>query len=147
VQFYISHIADGDATPPALRQKIEVFGQYHNDRPYEERQWVPGDVDAQESQGAINVHRTEHLGTLDQGVSLFRRQLRRGIEAVARGERPMGFYTSQAEVPATYANDFVAPAAAMGVDPNDRESLRRATAAVWAKYQERPPMVGFREGD
>jgi hypothetical protein len=122
-----------------------VFGQYHNDRPYEERQWVPGDVDAQESQGPVNVHKTEHLGTLDQGISMFRRQVRRGIEAVARGERPMGFYTSQSEVPATYANDFVAVGATMDVDLNDRESLRKSTVAVWSMYRERSPMAAFRE--
>lgn len=145
VQFYLSHIAAGETMPLAKRREIEVFGQYHDDRPYEERQWVPGDVDAQESQGPINVHRSEHLGTLDQGVSLFRKQLRRGIEAVQSGERPMGFYLSPSEVPPTYANDFVAPAGTLGVDPNDRASLRRATATVWAKYQERPPMTAFRE--
>lgn len=146
VQFYLSHLRDGDPMPLEKRRDLEEFGQYHNDRPYRERQWIPGDVDAQEGQGPINVHASEHLGTLDRGVVMFRRQIRRGIEAVQRGEDPpLGFYVDAADVPPTYANDFVAPAAEMGVDLTDKESMRAFTSVVWQKYLERPPMADYRE--
>src|SRR3974390_3769436 len=101
-QFFISHVADNEAMPFEKRRYLEVFGQTA-DRPYDERQWIPGDNDAMVSQGAINVHALEHLGTPDRGVVLFRRYVRRGIEAVQRGEDPHGFYLSEADVPPTFA--------------------------------------------
>jgi len=144
VQFYLSHLVDGDTMPREQRSALEQFGQSHDQRPYSERQWIPGDVDAQEGQGAINTHATEHLGSLDRGVVLFRRQVRRGIEAVEAGRDPIGFYLTNDDVPPTYANDFVAPAASMGVDVNDPGSLRECNDRVWEKYQERSPMQDYR---
>lgn len=58
------------------------------DRPYEERQMEPGDYDALVSQGSIANHRSEHLGTTDRGIVMFRRMLGRAIEAVRIGEVP-----------------------------------------------------------
>ena len=145
VQFYISHRVPGDPMSDEQRTYLELFGQYHNDRPYAERQWIPGDVDAQEGQGTINVHASEHLGSMDRGIALFRRRLRREIEAVQRGEDPKGFYLSQSDVPPTYANDFVAPASEVGVDLDDDAAMLAFTDTVWKKYQEKPPMQDFRE--
>lgn len=142
IQFFINHMVEGDAEQ---NRRTELFGQYHNDRSYDERQWVPGDVDAQESQGPINVHAKEHLGSLDRGVVLFRKLLRAGIEAVRSGEDPKGFYLSQDDVPPTYAGDFIAPAAELGVDVNDVESLRGFMTTLWERYQTRPPMREWRE--
>jgi len=145
VQFYFSHVLDTDTMPPERREFLEQYGQYHDDRPYAERQWIPGDVDAQESQGAINSHGTEHLGSLDRGVAMFRRQVRRGIEAVQRGEDPPhGVYFDAADVPPTYANDFVMPLSEAGVDPKDPASLRTFLNTVWEKYREKSPMHDYR---
>jgi nitrite reductase/ring-hydroxylating ferredoxin subunit len=58
------------------------------DRPYEERQMEPGDYDALVSQGAVANHRSEHLGTTDRGIVMFRRMLGRAMEAVRIGEAP-----------------------------------------------------------
>jgi nitrite reductase/ring-hydroxylating ferredoxin subunit len=58
------------------------------DRPYEERQMEPGDYDALVSQGSIANHKSEHLGTTDRGIVMFRRMLGRAIEAVRIGEVP-----------------------------------------------------------
>jgi nitrite reductase/ring-hydroxylating ferredoxin subunit len=145
VQFYLSHYIDGGMSPEQ-RAPLEQFGQFHNDRPYGDRQWIPGDVDAQESQGAISVHELEQLGTLDRGVTMFRKMIRRGIEAVANGENPPhGFYLSPADVPPTYANDYVVPVSEAGIDANDPAALRAFSLKVWEKYQERSPMQDYRE--
>jgi nitrite reductase/ring-hydroxylating ferredoxin subunit len=145
VQFYLSHYVDGGMTAEQ-REPLEKFGQFHNDRPYGERQWIPGDVDAQESQGPISVHSLEQLGTLDRGVTMFRKMIRRGIEAVANGENPPhGFYLSQADVPPTYANDYIVPVAQAGIDADDPAALRAFALKVWEKYQQRSPMQDYRE--
>ena len=144
VQFYLSHYIDGGMTAEQ-REPLEKFGQFHEDRPYADRQWIPGDVDAQESQGAVNTHALEQLGTLDRGVTMFRKMIRRGIEAVASGENPPhGFYLTQADIPPTYANDFVVPASEVTIDANDPAALRAFALEVWQKYQERSPMQDYR---
>ena len=152
VQFVTTHYVDAEGEGGikgmnyAERQIAEVFGQIHNDRPYEERQWIPGDVDAQESQGAINPHDLETLGTLDRGITMFRKMVRQGIDAVAKGETPAGFYRSQDDVPPTFANDYIVPASEAGIDTDDPNALRAFSVdVVWKKYQERPPMRDYRE--
>lgn len=52
------------------------------ERPYAERQRIPGDWDAQTSQRPIAVHALEHLGSTDIGVAMWRRLCRKA----ARGE-------------------------------------------------------------
>ncbi|GAA2888304.1 aromatic ring-hydroxylating dioxygenase subunit alpha [Streptosporangium fragile] len=56
----------------------------------EEHQRMPGDYEAQKSQGDIAVHAAEHLGTTDRGVVMLRRFLKRQIDAVAAGHDPVG---------------------------------------------------------
>ena len=120
------------------RRKLELFGQFE-DRPYRERQWIPGDHDAQVSQGPINVHALEHLGTQDRGIVMFRRFIRRGIQAVQKGQDPKGFYLQQDDVPPTFANDRVVKASEIGGDPNDPAVLRDFGDRVAEDYRRRPP--------
>ncbi len=147
--FYLSHVVAGEPMPFDKRRFLEVFGQ-NDDRPYRERQWLPGDHDAQVGQGAINVHETEHLGTNDRGVVLFRRYVRRGIEAVRAGRDPEGFYLSQADVPSTFANDRVVDAAevtqAVGDEGEDRDVLLRFSEHLAREYRIRPAMAYLKEG-
>lgn len=56
----------------------------------EERREFPGDWEAQVGQGAITFHSDEHLATSDQGILLLRRMLSSQVNAVARGEDPIG---------------------------------------------------------
>jgi nitrite reductase/ring-hydroxylating ferredoxin subunit len=65
------------------------FGQI-NDRPYAERQRVPGDYDAMTGQGRIAIHAYEHMTTTDYGVITFRELFRAGIRAVQEGRDPVG---------------------------------------------------------
>jgi 5,5'-dehydrodivanillate O-demethylase len=67
-----------------------VPGKYRWD---EETGWIArGDQDrcAQESQGAIFDRTQEHLGVSDEGVILLRKMFKQSIEAVQRGEDPLG---------------------------------------------------------
>ena len=58
------------------------FGQDAS-RPYEERQRVPGDYDAQVSiHGGMARHGLEHLASTDRGIIMMRNMIRRGIRAV-----------------------------------------------------------------
>jgi len=62
------------------------FGQ-DGKRPYEERQCVPGDYDAQVSiHGGTARHGLEHLASTDRGIIMMRNLIRRGIRAVQNGE-------------------------------------------------------------
>jgi hypothetical protein len=71
---------------------------------------------------------------------LFRRYIRRGIEAVQQGQDPHGFYLNRASVPPTFANDLVVPAGSIGGNPDDPEALRRFAEQVARLYIESPPM-------
>ncbi len=139
IGFYVSHVADNDPMPFEQRRYLESFGQT-DDRPYRERQWIPADYEAQSGQGPINIHALEQLGTQDRGIILFRRQIRRGIEAVARGEPPLGFYRRHEDVPPTFANDCVVPASNIGGDPDDPVALRRFADEMAIDYLKAPPM-------
>jgi len=144
IAFYLSHVTEHEAMPFEQRRYLEDFGQT-NDRPYRERQWLPGDYEAQSGQGAINIHALEQLGTQDRGIVLFRRQIRRGIEAVQRGEAPRGFYRSQSEVPATFANDCIVSASDIGGDPDDPRVLRGFADRMASEYLRAPPMAALAE--
>jgi nitrite reductase/ring-hydroxylating ferredoxin subunit len=58
------------------------------DRPYEDKQRHPDDMEAQESQRRIAVHGLEHLAMSDAGVALLRNQFRAALAAMERGEDP-----------------------------------------------------------
>lgn len=139
IGFYVSHVTENEPMPFEKRRYLESFGQT-DDRSYRERQWIPGDYEAQSGQGAINIHALEQLGTQDRGIVLFRRLVRRGIEAVARGEFPRGFYRTQSEVSPTFANDYVVLASEIGGDADDPAALRRFADRMTVEYLKAPPM-------
>jgi nitrite reductase/ring-hydroxylating ferredoxin subunit len=142
INFLLSHIADDDPTPPERRRHLESFGQ-SADRSYAERQRLPGDYDAMVSQGAIADRRRENLGTLDQGVTLFRRQLRRGIEAVQHGVDPPGVFRTPGPIP-TYGNDRVIAASEMTGDPHDPAARRAYARAMGQDYLAHPPLQDWK---
>ncbi len=87
------------------REMVDFFGQDGN-RPYEERQRIPEDYDAQVSQRPIAVHALEHLAATDRGVIMYRRSLRQEIRSVAAGRppRPQG---KAGDLVPTYTHDTV----------------------------------------
>jgi hypothetical protein len=59
------------------------------DRPYEERQRRPDDLEAQESQRPIAVHALENLGMTDMGIVTLRKMLRDQLARLEKGEDPI----------------------------------------------------------
>jgi phenylpropionate dioxygenase-like ring-hydroxylating dioxygenase large terminal subunit len=115
-------------------QRGTVFGQDGN-RPYEDRQRVPGDWDAQVSiHGGMARHGFEHLASTDRGIIMMRNMLRRGIAAV-RANEDLGYPILQngAALP-TYSHDQVvggiAPAATAA---DDRKLLREVARNLVAE--------------
>ena len=143
INFYLSHVAEDEKMPWEKRREIEKFGQYQGERPYADRQWIPGDYDAMSSQGAINPHSVETLGSQDRGVVLFRRFVREGIEAVQAGRDPKGFFLRQEDVAPTFANDYVAAASAAAGDPDDPNVQRAFAEGLAKQYLQQSPMASW----
>ena len=72
-------------TPEGLQliEQGELF-----DRSYDVRQRFPGDLEAVEGMGPINIHKNEHLVPSDRGIALMRRVLRQQVRSVQNGVRP-----------------------------------------------------------
>ena len=107
------------------------FGQDAS-RPYEERQRIPGDYDAQVSiHGGVARHGLEHLASTDRGVTMLRNMIRRGIRAVQDGGDPAQFKIRNGEVISTFAHDRVVPGIAPAATPEeDRRLLREVARGV-----------------
>ena len=111
--------------------KMALIGQTP-DRPYQERQREPGDFDAVSSQGAIQNRKSEHLGTTDRGVVIFRRMLARSIKAVEMGE-PLTVPRRYAENPVrTYCHEMVLrlPTQSNITDPTSLGAFGRRAAEI-----------------
>jgi phenylpropionate dioxygenase-like ring-hydroxylating dioxygenase large terminal subunit len=142
INFTLCHLREDDATPDEVRNRAMLAaGGQTPDRPYAARQSVPGDYDAMVSQGSITRHSLEHLGTLDQGVVMFRRQLRQAIRDVQAGKEPHGLIRGDRIVP-TYGSDRVVDASAVPGDPEDPHALRAYIERVAREYLEAPPLQG-----
>jgi phenylpropionate dioxygenase-like ring-hydroxylating dioxygenase large terminal subunit len=116
------------------------FGQ-DGDRPYEERQRKPGDYDAQTAQRPIAVHALEHLGSTDRGVTMFRKAIREGIEAVERGEDPRGVVRIPGAKVRTSARSTVLRRPPAPTPEADRELLRRTAREIIAAIRPAPHTI------
>jgi nitrite reductase/ring-hydroxylating ferredoxin subunit len=105
------------------------FGQA-DDRPYAERQRHPADFDAQASQRPIAIHALEHLASTDRGVIMLRRIVREGIQAVARGEDPLGARWPEGRAVRTFSQDRVLRIPPAADAEADRRLLRQAGRSV-----------------
>lgn len=65
--------------------KIDFIGQTEDERPYEERQRVPGDYEAIAGQGDIARNAAWNLNNGDRGVAMMRKLIRDNIAAVREG--------------------------------------------------------------
>ncbi len=106
-----------------------LFGQT-GDRPYEDRQRIPGDYDAMVGQRPIAIHAHEHLASSDRGVSMSRRILRQGVRAVADGKDPLENFRDPLKLHRTYARNVVLEIAHTGADEDDKALLRRVGRKV-----------------
>jgi phenylpropionate dioxygenase-like ring-hydroxylating dioxygenase large terminal subunit len=107
------------------------FGQDAS-RPYEERQRVPGDYDAQVSiHGGTARHGLEHLAATDRGIIMMRNMIRRGIRAVGKGEELASPMLRNGSTVPTYSHDRVVSGIVPAATPEaDRQLLRRVARSV-----------------
>ena len=110
-------------------ESVDFFGQ-NGARPYEERQRIPGDYDAQVSQRPIAVHALENLTRCDRGVAMLRQLLRRQIRRVAVGDAPGGSRRRRGGLIPTYAHDTVVPVPARDDKEDDAALLREVGKAI-----------------
>ena len=92
------------------------------ERSYEEGQRMPGDYEAQISQGPITVHADEQLGATDGGVVRYRRMLREAIRAVQAGAEPARPLRNADGHVATMAGDVIVR---VPISNTDDEALQR----------------------
>lgn len=116
--------------------KVDFLGQTP-DRPYEERQRVPGDYDAQVSQRPIAVHALENLGSTDVGVVLVRRNLQKRIAQLQEGTRVNQLPISDDGVLSTFAHDTVLRLPKRNDDDaylaQIRDAVTEVTVATWSE--------------
>lgn len=97
-----------------LQQMRGTFGgKRWADLTPEEHQRMPGDYEAQRSQGTVSLHSDDHLTTTDQGVTMLRRMMARVAAAVEAGEDPPGVIHDEADslVQVRAGNFFESPSA------------------------------------
>jgi len=101
----------GERTDPLEYNTLEGMQRIESgeilDRTYEERQQRPGDVEAVEGMGAIADQEKEFLLPGDQGVSLYRRQLRQLARNLEKGEAPPQPTELGGDFIPTYGSDTV----------------------------------------
>ncbi len=112
------------------------FGQYC-DRPYAERQRVPGDYDAQSSIGPISVHASEYLTATDNGVVMFRNALANSIRSCQKGQEPAPAQLNRAGEVISYANNTILRIPKSGGDPEDRKMMRTIGLKVFESLPNR----------
>ena len=121
---------DGDRAQVGVG-KIDFIGQTEHERPYDERQRIPGDFEAIVSQRSIAIHALENLNAGDRGIGLLRQVLRENIRSLAAGGPFMALTQRQEPVIPTYTQDTVwtIPAAE---NRDDRALMRNAGARMAA---------------
>ena len=136
------HVSDEEGVTPSYwaDREIMLAGQVAMDS-YEEAQLHPGDFEAQVSQRPIAIHALEHLGETDRGVSMFRRQIRRGIRATAAGEDPIGIVRNGGGVIPTYCNTTIVRLPAAADPAADKENMRKFGRKLAQGYLREPPLM------
>jgi len=73
-----------------VRMRSRLNGKLWEELTEEEHRRLPGDYEAQVSQGKIACHSDEHLVTSDKGVAMLRRLLQKQVDLVRDGKDPAG---------------------------------------------------------
>jgi phenylpropionate dioxygenase-like ring-hydroxylating dioxygenase large terminal subunit len=137
----LRHVSETDGeTPSWWADRAQMLpGQIAADS-YEEGQRRPGDYEAQVSQRPIAVHGLEHLSETDRGISMFRRQMRRGIRAVRDGNDPAGVIRETGAPIPTYCNNTVTHMPPAANEAKDKKMMRDAGLRLAKSYLEAPPL-------
>ena len=136
------HISVTDASTPAWWADREQMlpAQLPITENLEDQQRQPSDYEAQVSQRPIAIHGMEHLGATDRGITMFRKLVKDGIQAVQEGRDPD--VLSRDEKPqSTYCNDTVVYSPAVGSAEEDIKSMREIGRKLAEDYITNPPLV------
>jgi hypothetical protein len=134
------HVNETDGVTPAWWADRDTMlpGQLPLET-YEASQRQPGDYEAQVGQRPIAIHGLEHLGATDRGIIMFRRQIRRGIRAVAEGRDPDGLFRQDDRVIPTYCNDTVVHVTPAATPEADQKLMRETGWKLAQSYLDQPP--------
>ena len=139
---YISEVDDGfPETPQWWSEGVMIPGQMPEGATSEQRQRQPGDFDAQVGQRSIARHGLEHLATTDRGVTLFRQDIRRGIQAVMEGREPEGLLIQEWDVIPTYANNTVLQVPKASSEAEDEILLKDIGRKIAEDYVNNPQSI------
>ena len=137
----LRHISEGEEREPAwwLDRNQMLPAQLPVSDDPREQQLQPGDYEAQISQRPIAIHGLEHLGATDRGVTVFRRQIRRGIRAVQAGE-DLGLQVSdENERISTYCIDTTVHIPPAATPDEDITLLLETGRRYFEEYLKNPP--------
>jgi nitrite reductase/ring-hydroxylating ferredoxin subunit len=96
-----------DADPDFLIKLRSTYdGKAWSELTEGEHQRMPGDYEAQKSQGTVTLHGDDHLTTTDQGVAMLRRMMAKQIRTVADGGDPPGVIFDGSDVIAIEGGNF-----------------------------------------
>jgi hypothetical protein len=84
------------------RMRSKFNGKSWQEMQEEEHQKHPGDYEAQVGQGPITLHSEEHFGQSDRGVLMLRQTLQQQLDALAKGEDPIGVSFDPAAPPVEF---------------------------------------------
>ncbi|AZG10342.1 aromatic ring-hydroxylating dioxygenase subunit alpha [Pigmentiphaga sp. H8] len=85
------------------RSRSRMNGKLWEELTEAEHQRMPGDYEAQVSQGVIAWHSEENLATSDRGLVLLRRMFKQQLDIVAAGGDPIGVSFDRAAPPIVFA--------------------------------------------
>ena len=91
------------------------------------------------SQRPIAIHGMEHLGATDRNITMFRKLIRNGIQAVQEGRDPDILSREDKPMP-TYCNDTVVYSPAVGNAEEDIKSMREIGRKLAEDYIKNPPL-------
>ena len=137
----LRHISESEEREPAwwLDRDQMLPAQLPISDNFRDQQLQPSDYEAQVSQRSIAVHGLEHLGATDRGVTMFRRQLRKGIRGVQAGEGPGSLGTDENGHVSTFCIDTQIPLPPASNPDEDTKQLRELGLRKAAEYISNPP--------
>ena len=129
------HISVTDESTPAWWADREQMlpAQLPISENLEDQQRQPSDYEAQVTQRPIAIHDLEHLAASDRGITMFRKLVKNGIQAVKEGRDP-GTLSHGQEPVSTFCNDTVVYSPAVGSPEEDIRLVRETGRKLAEEY-------------
>ena len=128
----------GESNPYAKNPTPASFSN-RSGRSYEEQQRTPGDYEAQVGQRPIARHGLEHLGIEDRGVTLYRREMRKAVQLVERGQDPPWVLPEPGKIIPTYGGDTMLQVPSAPTVEEDRKLILKVGREIAKRYLKDPP--------